>query len=585
MGLAVKDDGNTCFAARTYVQRLDESVRQMQIDRAAHGQLLRAGQTMHRMIQGLFALFLLLFAAQAHAAVLPVTGALRTVAGGPVADGNYVVFVGLYDAKDAVKPAWSAAYKAVAVQQGLFALELGDPNVAALDDSLLTSGKLWWIGIAIASDPELSRVPLRPAAQAVFAQLAGAVSFPYAGAKAMGGNALGLDCSGCVTVDMLADNSITAGKLAFNYAGSASKGGPATSAIAAQTAVNAENAASADEAKSLACSGCVQLGALSAAAVATFYPSKGGVISGDGSVNGNWTVNGTSKLAGGVDLANSAISGGHFVALDILSAPCAAGNAGQVAFDNKTKRLFLCDGTAYLRISVCGGKCKLANEVACGQPIATDCGDIVGCVGTGTLCGSGSCSNGSCKNVGDAQDSPGKSCKDIIAKNPAAKTGTFWIDPNSTGAYQVDCDMAISGGGWVRLLKNVPRYGNQQASAKSLADGSFGEFRAVHLNGFISCNCGIANQNYPWQACASPGNEMFSFELLKNGAYIVQQQVNYSVLPTQCAKPATPTGDILCTVNFSTKKNDDLTPTWSEPSTNQSLSDNCGTQYIDVWAR
>ncbi len=541
----------------------------------------------------------LLLALPAGAAVVPVTGALRNAVGGPATDGSYVLFAALYDAKDAAKPVWQAAYKGVAVQGGTFSLELGDPAVADLPDALWTSGSLLWLGVSVASDPELPRTPLRPSPQAIFAQVAAATTFPYAGSKSMGGAASDLQCSGCVNTDDLADNSVTAVKLSFTYAGSTSKGGPATTAQYADkagTAATADVAIKANEAAALACTGCIGLAHLDDSVSGAFLSSKGGNLAGDLSVQGNLAVGGAtvlnsglsvagaSSLSGGLDLGNSAVSGGHYAAIDITKVPCAAANAGQVSFDTTTKRLFLCDGSSWLRISVCGGQCKLASQVACGQPVVTDCGDIATCVGTGTLCGAGACVAGACKNVGDSVDLPGKSCQDILAKNSQAKTGTYWIDPLATGAYQVDCDMTTSGGGWVRLLKNAPRWGNQQASAKSLADGTFAAFRAVHDSGYVSCNCGISNQSYPWQGCASAVNDYWSFELLDNGKYVVQQ-ANYYTLPAQCAKPATPTGDIVCTLPWIAKKNDDLTPTWYEPSNNQSLSDNCGQQFIDIWAR
>ncbi|CAB4000872.1 Hypothetical predicted protein [Paramuricea clavata] len=48
----------------------------------------------------------------------------------------------------------------------------------------------------------------------------------------------------------------------------------------------------------------------------------------------------------------------------------------------------------------------------------------------------------------NAKSIPGKSCKDIIARNKFAVSGTYWIQPAVNKLFQVYCDMETHGGGW-----------------------------------------------------------------------------------------------------------------------------------------
>ena len=41
-----------------------------------------------------------------------------------------------------------------------------------------------------------------------------------------------------------------------------------------------------------------------------------------------------------------------------------------------------------------------------------------------------------------------KSCKDILARNKFAVSGTYWIKPAAGKSFQVYCDMETHGGDW-----------------------------------------------------------------------------------------------------------------------------------------
>jgi len=407
--------------------------------------------------------------APADAAVLPVQGALRTVAGGPVSDGTYILFVKIYDVEDAQVPVWSDSLTKVGVSSGFFAVVLGTSAGAPLADTLLASGKPLWIGIAVNSDPELPRVKLSAVASAYFAHVA-----------AIANAALAMQCTGCITNAMIEDGTIGSQKVSFTYAGSDAKGGTATWALGADIAKMADAAKMADgaktadtaaladvakladkataadasaladlatkatEAASLQCSGCVSLSMLGSDVQDGFLSTQGG------------TVTGATVLSGGVDLKGSTLAGANLAVVDVKTAACTAKELGRVALDTTSKKLHFCDGSGWQRLLVCGEVCQSPDLVDCGKALTNACGEAIGCSGTGTKCAAGtSCSNGACVSYGGTADNAGLSCKDILSKNPLAKTGTFWLDPDGASAtitpYQARCEMDTDGGGWTMI--------------------------------------------------------------------------------------------------------------------------------------
>ncbi|MBI5609747.1 MAG: hypothetical protein HY902_12815, partial [Deltaproteobacteria bacterium] len=112
-----------------------------------------------------------------------IEGVLSATGGGPVADGTYPLTFAIYAAESGGTPVWSEGPLNVATKNGQFAHLLGSKT--PVDAATLSLANAW-LGLQVASDPEL---PRRPLAATVYALRAAVAE--------------GLDCSGCLKAGVL----------------------------------------------------------------------------------------------------------------------------------------------------------------------------------------------------------------------------------------------------------------------------------------------------------------------------------------------------------------------------------------------
>lgn len=407
----------------------------------------------------MWAALLLPALAAAEPMQMAVQGRLTSGAGGPVADGNYALAIGLYAQPAGGVPLFEENFLAISVQGGVFTEQLGAAKIP-LDSSIFASGQPLWVAVTVGKD-ELPRLPVSRVAYAAQASHASVAKV-----------AESLQCSGCISADQLGTGAVTTDKIAagavgaaqvsFNWANADSPGGAALFALAANTAKQADSAGYADEAakalvatnatnavnattanmaKGLQCTGCIGLGALASEVSSAFVATQDGAAKGKLSVDGE------------LSLGTSVISGGRFAVVDVSKAVCDAKIAGQIVLSASNGKLYYCDGKVWARFATCSGQCPAAELVVCGAPLLDSCGDP--CGGTGTFCSAEQvCTAGKCIGVLGSKDNPAVTCKDLLAKVPGTVSGLRWIDPDGAGvipAFQVFCDMTTQGGGWTRV--------------------------------------------------------------------------------------------------------------------------------------
>jgi hypothetical protein len=207
------------------------------------------------LICGMFVLTAILSTADAAApAYIPLQGVLTDENGTPLNESVDIRFT-IYDAETGGTALWTEQ-QSVLVEDGLFTVYLGQDQ--PLDLSIFRDNGDLWLGTRVGADQEMPTVFLGSAPFSGFAEHCGNipahtheytdmigeatsdnVGFNYAGSTTKGGPATDLFCTDCIQTGEIQDGEVTQSDVGFNYAGSSSKGGAASMA------------------EDLSCSGCV----------------------------------------------------------------------------------------------------------------------------------------------------------------------------------------------------------------------------------------------------------------------------------------------------------------------------------------
>ena len=213
----------------------------------------------------------------AHADVptrIHVQGSLLSSGGAPAADGIYDATFAIYNVPKGGSAAWTEGPVKVTVFGGTFSFSLGVNK--PIKPGLLQALSTPWFGVSVGNEPEMPRVRMH--------------STPYA---VLAASASGVTCKGCIS----AENG------GFAWAGSKTKGGPATSA------------------NDLQCTGCVSVSEL--------------------------------KIDGDLDLGGNALKANKVAAQSIA--------AGTV-----TAQKYLGDGSQLTGIKIPSGSCKVKGHSVIG---------------------------------------------------------------------------------------------------------------------------------------------------------------------------------------------------------------------------
>ena len=131
-------------------------------------------------------------------AALTLQGLLTNAAGVGAPDGDYPVTFRFYAGADDAQGEALTVYvhPNVAVKGGVFSASLGAD--LPFDTSPIGSGQAAWLGVQVAADAELPRVPLHPVPYAIRSLFAAS-----AASADTAGSAGALSCSGCIGADHL----------------------------------------------------------------------------------------------------------------------------------------------------------------------------------------------------------------------------------------------------------------------------------------------------------------------------------------------------------------------------------------------
>jgi len=289
---------------------------------------------------------------------LGAQGRLIAAGGGPASDGNYSMAFALYEAPSGGAPVWQEFFLALPVQAGYFAGTLGG-GTQKLDSALFAAGKPLWMGVTVGADPELPRQPVLRvpfavhtlvAASAADLKCSGCVAAEDIAKDAITGDKIALGAVGANHVSFAWAAAESAGGAA-TFAVAANK---AKAADFAEEANSAKTAAQADSAKGLQCTGCVKLDMIDPAALQPYAKTSDlnayakvadltayAKLSGDNAFTGKNAVNGLA-----FNKTEATLLRIHNAAKEPVA--CDASAVGLIYYNTVESALYVCNGKSFV---------------------------------------------------------------------------------------------------------------------------------------------------------------------------------------------------------------------------------------------
>jgi len=155
--------------------------------------------------------------------------------------------------------------------------------------------------------------------------------------------------------------------------------------------------------------------------------------------------------------------------------------------------------------------------------------------------------NASVYSCGSAEDLPGTTCLQILESDGTLTDGSYWIDPDGAGAFEVECDMTTDGGGWTAVAYSSDfEFGNYKTTGDGwgwvwefelvLTDDQVSAIQSVSTEGYqeyVGLCDGVIHYNYPSGGSSYVDSIGFRFHDGTETAYGVEEYSPYDIRSIQ----------------------------------------------------